>query len=180
MIKFDKYQVQERQLLEETGIHKNLNLRKIEIFKQFSKKDLRSIFFISDIINLKKGEYVFKTGDTDTSIYIVLHGTLDIIKEKDNSDQNIVVTKVVQGDHFNETSIFFEAAHKVSARATSDVDLLKVNKEEFLTLLNDNQELASKLLWIISHKLSERLLHTTDKFSATKDLVSDVSDSMEE
>jgi len=180
VIKFDKYQVQERKLLEKKGIHGNLNLRKIEAFKDFSKKDLRSIFFISDIINMKKGEYVFKTGDKDNSIYIVLQGTLDIIKEKDNSDQDIVVSQVVQGDHFNETSIFFEAAHKVSALATSDVDLLKVNKEKFLSLLKDNQELASKLLWIISHKLSERLLHTTDQFSATKDLVSDVSDSMEE
>lgn len=180
VIKFDKYQVQERQLLEKTGIHKNLNLRQIEVFKNFNKKDLRSIFFISDIINLKKNEYVFQAGDTDNSIYIVLQGTLNIIKERKNADQDIIVSTVVQGEHFNETSIFFEDKHKVSVKAITDVDLLKVDKKEFLNLLKDNQELASKLLWLISHKLSERLMHTTDKFSATKDLVSDVSDSMEE
>ena len=180
VIKFDKYQIEKKKLLEKTSIHQNLNLRDITIFKDFSKKELRTIFFISNVVNLKKGDYVFKAGDLDSCVYIVLQGTLNIIKERKNSDHNILVSEIVQGDHFNETSIFFKAKHKVSIVATSDVDLLKVNNEEFSKLLKGNCELSSKLLWIVSRKLSEHLMHTTDKFSETHDLVSDVSDTMEE
>lgn len=179
VIKFDKYQIEKRKLLEKTSIHKNLDLRDIKIFKNFTKKELRTIFFISDIINLKNGEYVFKTGDTDSNVYVVLKGTLDIFKERKNSDHDIMVSKIQQGDHFNETSIFFKTKHKVSVIATSDVDLLKINNKEILKILKSNCELSSKLLWLISQKLSERLMHTTEKFSETKDRVLDVSDRME-
>ncbi len=179
IIKFDKYQIEKRKLLEKTSIHQNLHLRKIEMFKNFTKKELRSIFFISEIINLKKGDYVFRAGNIDSSVYLVLHGTLNIIKERKNSDLDIIVSEIEQGDHFNETSIFFDSKHKVSIIATSDVDLLKINNKEFFKLLKGNCELSSKLLWIVSKKLSERLMHTTEKFSKTKDQISDVSDDME-
>ncbi len=179
IIKFDKYQIEKRKLLEKTSIHQNLHLREIELFKNFSKKELRNIFFISEIINLIRGEYVFKAGDTDNNVYVVLQGTLDIIKERKNSDHDIMVSKIRQGDHFNETSIFFNSEHKVSIIATSDVDLLKIKNKEFLEILEENCELSAKLLWIVSKKLSEHLMHTTDKFSESKDQISDVSDHME-
>ena len=179
IIKFDKYQIEKRKLLERTSIHQNLHLRELEIFKNFTKKDLRSIFFISEIINLKKGNFVFRAGDIDSCLYLVLQGTLNVIKERKNSDLDIIVSNIVQGEHFNETSIFFDSKHKVSIIATSDVDLLKVDNIEFSKLLKKNCELSSKLLWIVSKKLSERLMHTTEKFSETKDQTSDVSDDME-
>lgn len=179
IIKFDKYQIEKRKLLEKTSIHQNLHLREVEIFKNFTKKELRSIFFISEIINLKKGDYVFRAGDIDSSVYLVLHGTLNIIKERKNSDLDIIVSEIEQGDHFNETSIFFDSKHKVSIIATADVDLLKINNKEFSKLLKGNCELSSKLLWIVSKKLSERLMYTTEKFSKSKDQISDVSDDME-
>ncbi len=37
IIKFDKYQIEKRKLLEKTSIHQNLHLREIELFKNFSK-----------------------------------------------------------------------------------------------------------------------------------------------
>ena len=179
IIKYDKYQIEKRKLLEQTSIHQNLHLRELDIFKNFTKKDLRSIFFISEIINLKKGDFVFRTGDIDSCFYLVLHGTLNVIKERKNSNLDIIVSKLKQGEHFNETSIFFDSEHKVSVIATSDVDLLKVDNIEFSKLLKKNCELSSKLLWLVSKKLSERLMHTTEKFSETKDQTSDVSDHME-
>jgi hypothetical protein len=179
VIKFDKYQIEKKKLLEKTSVHQNLHLREIEVFKNFTKKELRSIFFISDIINLKKGDYVFKAGDNDSNVYVVLQGTLNIIKERKNSDHDIMVSQIKQGDHFNETSIFFESKHKVSIIATSNVDLLKIDNEEFSKMLKEICELSAKLLWIVSKKLSERLMNTTDKFSQTKDQISDVSDDME-
>ena len=115
----------------------------------------------------------------DNNVYVVLQGTLDVIKERKNSDHDILVSTIKPGDHFNETSIFFGAEHKVSVIATSDVDLLKVDNKDFLKLLENNCELSAKLLWIVSKKLSERLMHTTQKFSETKDQSSDVSDHME-
>ena len=179
IVKFDKYQIEKRKLLEKTSIHQNLHLRELEIFKNFTKKDLRNIFFISEVINMKKGDYVFRAGDFDSNVYLVLQGTLNVIKERKNSDPDLIVSEIEQGEHFNETSIFFDSKHKVSVIATSDVDLLKINNKEFSKLLKGNYELSSKLLWIVSQKLSERLMHTTEKFSESKDQVSDVSDHME-
>ncbi|MCF7859485.1 MAG: cyclic nucleotide-binding domain-containing protein [Candidatus Cloacimonetes bacterium] len=180
IIKYDKYQIEKEKILEKASIHQNLHLRDIEIFKQFTKKEIRQIFFISKVINLKKDEFVFKAGDFDNSIYVVLQGALEIIKERDSADHEIKVSQIKQGDHFNETSIFFKTKRNVSVVAITDVNLLKLDPKKFASLLEENTELSSKLLWLVSKKLSERLINTTEKFSESKDMSSDVSDHMEE
>lgn len=180
IIKYDKYQIEKKKILEKASIHQNLHLRDIEIFKQFTKKELRQIFFISSVINLKKGEYVFKAGDFDNSVYVVLQGALEIIKERASLDQEIKVSQIKQGEHFNETSIFFQTRKNVSVVAITNVNLLKLDQKKFISLLGKNTELSSKLLWLVSKKLSERLINTTEKFSESKDMSSDVSDHMEE
>jgi len=178
VIKYDKYQIEKKKILEKTGIQKQMHFSKIDLFKGFSKKELRSIFFLSEIINLKAGDYVFKAGKINNNIYVVLRGILQVLKPVKNTD-DFVVTEIKQGEHFNETAIFFNSTHKVSIKAITECDLMVINRNKALKILKEDSELAAKLLWIISKKLSERLMDTTQKYSETKEQVSDVSDHMQ-
>jgi len=127
---------------------------------------------------LKAGDYVFKAGKINNNIYVVLRGILQVLKPVKNTD-DFVVTEIKQGEHFNETAIFFNSTHKVSIKAITECDLMVINRNKALKILKEDSELAAKLLWIISKKLSERLMDTTQKYSETKEQVSDVSDHMQ-
>ncbi|NQV19501.1 MAG: cyclic nucleotide-binding domain-containing protein [Armatimonadetes bacterium] len=179
IIKHDKYQIDKKRIFEKSGVNQNVDLQDIIIFKNFTKKELRKLFYISEIINLKKNDFVFKAGEINNNIFIVLQGTLHVLKASSTNSEKVVVSELKTGEHFNESSIFYDFPHKVSVIATSDVSLMVIPRENALKILKENPEIASKILWQVSKKLSERLMHTTQKFSETKDQVSDVSDHME-
>ncbi len=179
IIKYDKYLIEKKRVFLESGVNQSLDLQDIIIFKDFTKKELRKLFYISKIINLKKNDFVFKAGEINYNIFIVLQGTLHVLKASSTNSEKVVVSELKTGEHFNESSIFYDFPHKVSVMATSDVSLMVIPRENTLKILKENPEIASKILWQMAKKLSERLMHTTQKFSETKDQVSDVSDHME-
>ncbi len=175
-ITFDKYNFQKKKLLEKTHLKKDIELEDIDLFKQFTRKELRRLFFISEIMNLKKNEFVFKVGEDKSCIFIVLNGLLQVFKKNSLTGEELIVSEIRQGEHFNETSLFFSVPHTVSIKAVTAVDLMMIKKEELMNIIKENSELSSKILWIISRKLSQRLVQTTKKFSDSKEQTSDVSD----
>jgi len=180
IIKHDKYKVERNRIFKKSGLPEDLNLQNATLFKNFSKKELHKILHISELINLDKNDYVFRSGKKNSNIYIVLQGELNILKpSKANGDTNIV-SEIKTGEHFNETSIFFDSTHRVSVMAVTDTVLMVIPKENALQIMEENNEIASKFLWEVSKKLSERLMHTTQKYSDTRDQISDVSDYMQE
>jgi len=176
IITFDKYSFQKKKLLEQTHIKKEIKLEDIDLFKQFTRKELRRLFFISEIINLGKNEFVFKVGEEKSCIFIVLNGVLHVFKKNSMTGEELLVTEIKQGEHFNETSLFLSEPHTVSIKAVTSVDLMMIKKEELMNIIKENSELSSKILWIISKKLSQRLIQTTKKFSDSHEQTSDVSD----
>jgi len=176
IITFDKYSFQKKKLLEKTHLKKEIELEDIDLFKQFTRKELRRLFFISEIINLEKNEFAFKVGEEKSCIFIVLNGLLHVFKKNSMTGEELLVTEIKQGEHFNETSLFLSEPHTVSIKAVTTADLMMIKKEELMNIIKENSELSSKILWIISRKLSQRLIQTTKKFSDSKEQTSDVSD----
>lgn len=157
-----------------------LNLISVDHFPDFSRKDLRFMFSHSNSEKLSKDEYVFRAHEKNNDFFIVLSGMLKVIKENSENSNELLVTTLEKGDHFNETAIFFDFPHSVSVKAVEDSEIIVLKRETLLELLHENSELSTKILWFISRKLSERLMLTTQKFSDSKAQYSDVSDHMEE
>jgi len=157
-----------------------LNLISVDLFPDFSRKDLRFMFSHSNSEKLAKDEFVFRANERNNDFFIVLSGILKVIKENSERNDELLVTTLKKGDHFNETAIFFDFPHTVSVKAVVDSEIIVLKREALLELLRDNSELSAKILWFISRKLSERLMLTTKKFSDSKAQYSDVSDHMNE
>ncbi len=179
VITFDKYQYEVKKIKEKARGLDNFNIDDIELFKGFSKKELRRLFFIAEIKNYAKDEYIFHDDEVDTNIYIVLRGKLLVTKKQDSTGEYITIAKLEQGEHFNETSIFTERVHRVSVITTTEVDLMILTKEKAQAILKEDCALSAKIYRILAKKLSERLVITTQKFSETKEKTTDISDSMQ-
>jgi CRP/FNR family transcriptional regulator len=157
----------------------NLHLRKIELFKEFNKTQLRKLFYAARVVTLSKGQTVFKAGDFDDNIYVIISGALEILKEDQGSGELVVVALLQQSEHFNESAIFFDSPRNVCVRALSDVELFMIEKDNALKLMEEDNDFAAKLLWRISSKLSERLSNTTSRFTESQSQSSDISDHMQ-
>lgn len=179
VIKYDKYLEIKSRILSEAGIKENIELNKIEMFKKFSKKELREILSISEMKSIIKGNYVFRDGDMDTGIYFLIKGQLEIRKKSRDLKYEYVVSKLNQGEHFNETAIFFTEPHRVSVYAVTDTKLMRIDKDKTLELMKKDTRLSNKLLWWISKKLTERLSQTTQKYSDSQERSTDLSDNMD-
>lgn len=179
LIKHDKYQQAKSKLLEKSKMGQNLHLRKIGLFKEFNKTQLRKLFYAARVVTLVKGQNVFNAGDWDDNIYVIISGALEILKKDAVSGELVVVALLQQSEHFNESAIFFDSPRNVCIRALSDVELFVIEKEKALELMRNDNDFAAKLLWRISSKLSERLSNTTNRFTESQGQSSDISDHMQ-
>ena len=179
LVKYDKYQIQKMKLIKEVGLKEDYAPEKLELFKDLTKPEIRKILEIHKIKHYNPGDYVFHEDETDDNIYIVLKGNLEVMKTE-NGNEPLVVAELMRGEHFNETSMFIDSPHNVSIIARTVVELMILDKHEFISILKTNEKLYAKIMWKISTKLVKRLVHTTKLFTDIKELDADVSDQMEE
>jgi CRP-like cAMP-binding protein len=178
-VKYDKYQITKNKIFQESGVTQDVDLQDVALFKDFTKKELRRLFYISELIEVKENDYLFKAGEKDDNVYVVLQGSINVVNEKTDGTEDMLVSTIHSGEHLNETAIFIDAPHRYSVQAVSNSILMKIPKENALNIMESNPDVASKVLWEVSRKLSERLLATTKKYTDTSDRISDVSDSMD-
>ena len=178
VVKYDKYQIEKKSILQKGGLDPNYEIEKLEFFKGLDKHEIHRLLAINHFQHLKKGEFIFKYGEQNNAVYIVLNGVLEVSRVN-NGDEPIIVDIIQKGEHFNETSIFVNTPRNVSIRAKTNVDLMIFKKKDLLEILHENCRLSSKLMWKIASKLGKRLSRTTGLFIDKIEKDSDVSNEIE-
>jgi len=138
-------------------------LRKTDLFKGLSKEELGKITGISAKESYPVNQPIFAEGDHGDKFYLILNGEVRISKMIAGvGEEALKVLK--KGDYFGEMSLIDDeprSAHAFSNSAAADV--MVIDRHDFLKLLNDDKELAYKLLWSIVRTLSQRLRETNEK-----------------
>jgi CRP/FNR family transcriptional regulator, cyclic AMP receptor protein len=138
-------------------------LRKTDLFKGLSKEELGKITGISAKESYPVNKTIFAEGDHGDKFYLILNGEVRISKMIAGvGEEALKVLK--KGDYFGEMSLIDDeprSAHAISNSFAADV--LVIDRHDFIKLLNDDKELAYKLLWSIVRTLSQRLRETNEK-----------------
>src|SRR5215468_5282353 len=101
------------------------------------------------------GEIIFSEGDIGTDMYIVQSGTVELLKSIGGETR--VLSTLDKGDFFGEMSVLEDVPRTASARAKTDVELVRINGAMFDTMLKNNTEIAVRMM----RKLSRRLRDVT-------------------
>jgi len=137
-------------------------LRKTDLFKGLSKEELGKITGISAKEAFEQGKQIFAEGDKGDRFYLILSGEVRISKIIPGvGEEALKVLK--KGDYFGEMSLIDEEPRSAYAIANSNVELLVIDKHDFGKLLEEDKELAYKLLWSLVRTLSQRLRETNEK-----------------
>lgn len=101
------------------------------------------------------GEVIFREGDTSAEMYVIIDGTVEL--ECRMGEEARIVSRLEPGDFFGETSLLADGPREVTARATRDYRLLRLDRETFGQIVREEPDIALRMLRRLSERLRDRL-----------------------
>lgn len=149
----------------ETRLKKNQSIRSLKVtnrgeLNEFleranSLEEFKSISEAKKGVQVKKKEIIFREGDVSHYLYFVGEGKVRTFKMNEDSKE-YTTGLFKQGDFFGSKSLLQEIPHTESAVALEDSEIVKIHKDDFLTLIHNNQEVSSQFIKILASNLLEK------------------------
>ncbi len=146
-----------------------LLLQKTDLFKNLTTEQIKTLLCICRKVTFTENEIIMQEGDLGDSLYIILTGTVEVIKSlvindlsEDDSQEavkNKVFTKIDEKSHavFGEIALLEECKRTATIRANSNCILYEIKKDDFLQLVETNCALGCKILLNLAKIVSARL-----------------------
>ncbi len=106
------------------------------------------------VVTAKKDEFVFREGDASEEMYIIQDGRVEVLKMWAGENRQLAVLE--PGDFFGENSLLEDQPRETSARAVTDCRLLRIDQSTFGRIVQENPEIAIRMLRKLSRRLRER------------------------
>ena len=129
-------------------------LRNLPPFKNLSEEQFESLSESIKIVNLPKGETIFKSGEEGDSFYVIKSGMVRVFIEAPDSGEKIILSNLSEGEYFGEMALLTQGPRSASIETISDVSLISLDKSAFDRIIEEDPKVSIA----ISHMLSERLM----------------------
>ena len=128
---------------------------------EFSWEELTEIARYMELVRRGKGRTIFKEGDTNNYLGLVVEGMVAVYKGA-TTEHDHRLTVVNKGKTFGEMSLLDSQPRSATVVASTDVTLLIMNEKNFKKLLKINPSLALPLVLKMAMLLSQRLRRTSN------------------
>ena len=146
--------------------HRNVDLRditlllkKIPLFTELHKRELREIERLVHHREYKSGEVIFWEDEPGVGMYIVQHGEVGIYKDYAKAAQK-ELARLVSGDFFGEMALLEDDCRSATAVALDDTHLFGLFHPDLFDLFERKPQLGVKLLSTLASILAQRLRRT--------------------
>lgn len=99
------------------------------------------------------GETIYHEGDIGTEMYAIRTGEVDITKTRQGQTRPMALLR--RGDFFGETSLLEDLPREETARARTDVVLVRINGTILEGMLKNNAEVAVRMMRKLSRRTRE-------------------------
>ncbi len=140
------------------------NLKNIPVLEHFDDNELNKLLEMSKIRKYKAGECIVREGRSDTWLYFLMYGKIQISKQGKE-----VVALTRKGEVFGEMGALDSSRRSASAHAVTDTVCLATDIF-YLEKLSGNEKLAFGYVFyrLMSEILSRRLRQTTEELIKAK------------
>jgi CRP-like cAMP-binding protein len=108
-------------------------------------------------MNYKKGDMVFSEGDTDNSLYVIVHGNFEVVSTSPNTGEKISFFYAGEGLVFGELAFLDSQPRSAAIVAIQPSEVLKLTRQGFDELLENQPKVAARFMFSVSEILSRRL-----------------------
>jgi NTE family protein len=140
--------------------------RKIELSKEYSLADIpvfssltpfeqKAIEKKARLVELKRGDIVYEEDTPPDAFYVVISGRFRLfLKGKPGRPEKTLIF-FHRGDHFSEVSLMTGKMHSASVEAKRDGVLLKLEKDDFIKLVNEFPSISLFLNRSLGYRLTK-------------------------
>lgn len=138
----------------------------IKIFQTLDDRELESVVPCCETVQYKKGAVIFREDDPGEFMGFVVSGKLEVKKETEFKDKQIIIALLGKGSFVGEQSLFDNhQLRSVTVTAVEDTELIILRREAFRQLISTSPHIAIKILQEIIRILSIRLRKATERLT---------------
>jgi CRP-like cAMP-binding protein len=129
------------------------DLRRVSIFSHLNNDLFNEMLGRVELITFPEDTVIFNEGDEGDAFYFIRKGRVRISKVNNGKDKLIAV--LGEGQFFGEMSLLLKEARSGTARVLKASELVKISREGFINIVNQDQELGDKFQKIIETRLTD-------------------------
>lgn len=104
-------------------------------------------------MSVKAGETVITEGDRGHSYYLIATGEATVLKGSGVSQREL--GRLGPGDGFGEMALVADEPRSATVCAVSDMELLSLDREQFIVLMDQEERFAQRILRLLSARLRQ-------------------------
>jgi CRP-like cAMP-binding protein/thioredoxin reductase/Fe-S-cluster-containing hydrogenase component 2 len=141
-----------------------LRILKTSVFPSADEKVLTDIIAHAEIQEYKKGETLFHEGDAGDALYIILKGSVKVSR-RNQKGEDVALTYIPAGNYVGEIALTSDAPRSATVSAAVRCDILRIPKEMFSRLLDENPETAQEVRTLATQRTIENLGSAPNEYS---------------
>lgn len=143
------------QLGRKLDIAKEYSLEEIPVFSSLTPSEQKLIEKKARLLEYKRGDIVYEEGTPAEGFYAVISGRFRLFTKSRTNSAGQTLIYFYRGDHFGETSLLTGQPHSATVEAKRDGVILKLDKDDFLKLVNDIPTISVHLSRSLGHRLTK-------------------------
>ena len=127
----------------------------VELFGSLSAEEMERLANVAKLRLYAAGENLCRQGEPGDSFYIIREGQVAVLMNGANG-QTVTAARLANGAFFGEMSLLTGEPRSGTVTAETDVEVLRVSKQDFAGLLQANADLAGKLAAVLEKRIEGR------------------------
>ncbi|MDA0262218.1 MAG: MFS transporter, partial [Proteobacteria bacterium] len=120
-------------------------LRKVPIFDNLGRAELTSLTAIGLYETAEAGRTLFREGDPGDTAYVILLGSIDVIRS-DDEGHDVVIATLGAGEVFGELALIDGEPRSASAVAKVETQLFSIGRDDFIRLMSSSPRLLGDFM----------------------------------
>ena len=138
-------------------------LARMPLFRPLTDLEILRVLQVTDVVGFKHGQTVMKQGDRGEELYIVLHGSVRVMRGEAE------IARLSQGDHVGEMALVRSQPRSATVISEGESELMVIRRPDFFEILRKEPQLAVKLLWQFLGVLADRLADTSRELGEARE-----------
>jgi CRP/FNR family cyclic AMP-dependent transcriptional regulator len=133
-------------------------LRNVPLFSGLEESELERLARVAGRRRVGRGEQVVRAGETADAFLIMLTGRAKVTNF-DEEGREVILAWLGPGEFFGEMGLIDDSPRSASVIAVENCELMVLGKQEFQRCMQDNFQVAQKLMQILVRRLREADRH---------------------
>jgi CRP/FNR family cyclic AMP-dependent transcriptional regulator len=129
-------------------------LKRVSLFSGLGERQLDQLASGSVRRSFAKGRMVVAEGEPSSALYILLAGRAKV-QRSDSEGKEVILAVLGSGECVGEMSLIDDAPRSASVITIEPCEFMAINKETFKTTLDENPEIALKIMKGLVKRLRE-------------------------